>query len=826
MAASKCPVKSTSSPGLKEPRVFQFLVLPVLAGLLCSSFAGHVANPAPSATSSGLPRPAPRRDAWQVIGPGGGGTMILPTISPHDPNIVVEHCDMTGAYVTTDGGLSWRMFNLKAVVNTFAFDPREKSVIYAGNAALWRSDDTGKTWRMIFPDPAKNTIEHMRGDHAEFLLTSDDPAYPPAPQSIAAIAVDPGDSNRIYIVFEATRNQPASLFLSSDHGQSWRHVTNFARESIHALYVQPSESGEAPGVYVIGESGVYRMRGGEWRQENAPEGGKIRYGAIGRVANSVNPFIYATTATRWMGTKLAGGVYTSDDGGETWQSVSDDLARLLYQPGQGEAPRLLVVACSAHHCSTAYLGFEGLRSGSDRASLFNGVAKTTDEGRHWALVHAESNRPDPHMQTSWIENFVMDNPSQENVWFDTPYSLGVAPSNPAVVYATDLFRTYHSTDGGNTWQQVNSMRAADECWTTRGLDVTTSYGVQFDPFDARHMFVDYTDIGLFQSTNGGECWTVASRGVPARWRNTAYWLAFDPKVKGLLWGAFSGTHDLPRPKMWRRRDPERYHGGVAISTDGGMHWQPSNTRMPESAVTHILLDPTSPVGSRTLYACGFGRGVYKSVDNGKTWTLKNDGIEKKQPLAWRLTRANDGTVYLVLARRSEDGSIGNDQDGALYKSTDDADHWVKMHLPEGTNGPTGLTLDPTDNRRMYLSAWGAMTPGGDTGGGVFLSTDGGQSWKNIFSEGQHVYDVTVDLKNPRVLYLCGFDAAAYRSDDRGQTWKRIRGYNFKWGHRVILDPLDPAKIYITTFGGSVWHGPALGDPAAIEDTITRLKRGR
>jgi len=812
--------KSSARP--QERGVLYVLALTVLAGLLCLHVSEHATQPAPSATSSSVPGPAPRQDAWRVIGPGGGGTMIAPTISPYAPKIVVEHCDMTGAYITTDGGLSWRMFSLRAVVNTFAFDPGDKSVIYAGNAALWRSDDTGKTWRMVFPNPAKNTVEHMRGDHAEFVLTSDDPAYPPAPQSIGAIAVDPGDSNRIYIVFEATRNQPASLFLSSDHGSSWRQVMSFAQENIHALYVRRSASGNTADVYVLGESGVYRMSGSNWKHQKAPEDSKILYGAIGQGAGSRPPLIYATTATRWMGTKLVGGVYTSDDGGETWHSASTDLARRLYQPGQGEAPHLLAVACSAQHGSTAYLGFEGLRTGSGRAGLFNGVAKTTDAGRHWTLVHSESNQPDPRMKNSWIEKFVMDNPSQENVWFDAPYSLGVAPSDPDVVYATDLFRTYHSTDGGRTWQQVNSVRAADECWTTRGLDVTTSYGVQFDPFDARHMFIDYTDIGLFQSTNGGECWTVASAGVPARWRNTAYWLAFDPEVKGLVWGAFSGTHDLPRPKMWRRRDPERYHGGVAISTDGGRHWQPSNAGMPESAVTHILLDPTSPVGSRTLYACGFGRGIYKSLDNGKTWTLKNDGIEEKQPFAWRVTRANDGTLYLVLARRSEDGSIGDDRDGALYKSTDAAEHWVKMHLPDGTNGPTGLTLDPSDNQRMYLSAWGAMTAGGDTGGGVFLSTDGGQSWRSIFTEGQHVYDVTVDLKNPRVLHLCGFDAAAYRSDDRGETWKRIKGYNFKWGHRVILDPLDPAQIYITTFGGSVWHGPAVGDPNALEDSLAPL----
>ncbi len=73
-----------------------------------------------------------------------------------------------------------------------------------------------------------------------------------------------------------------------------------------------------------------------------------------------------------------------------------------------------------------------------------------------------------------------------------------------------------------------------------------------------------------------------------------------------------------------------------------------------------------------------------------------------------------------------------------------------------------------------------------------------------------------------MLYIAGFDSAAYRSADGGAHWNRIKGYNFKWGHRVILDPNDPAKIYITTYGGSVWHGPAIGDPTAQEDILTPI----
>jgi photosystem II stability/assembly factor-like uncharacterized protein len=184
-----------------------------------------------------------------------------------------------------------------------------------------------------------------------------------------------------------------------------------------------------------------------------------------------------------------------------------------------------------------------------------------------------------------------------------------------------------------------------------------------------------------------------------------------------------------------------------------------------------------------------------------------------------MTRASDGALYLILARGNE-GIFGDlSGSGELYKSVDGAEHWEKLRLPEGTDGPNGLTLDPRDNRRMYLAAWGQSRAGFDTGGGVFLSTNGGQSWKQIFSQAQHVYDVTVDPKAPDTLYICGFDGVAYRSTDAGLNWTRIRGYNFQWGHRVIVDPNDASKIYITTYGGSVWHGPAAGDPSAPEDIV-------
>jgi hypothetical protein len=766
------------------------------------------------AAHADVPGPAPRLDAWRVVGPGGGGTMRRPAVSPHDPRLVVEACDMTGAYVTRDGGNSWRMFHLGWVVDAFAFDPKDENVIYAGAGALWRSEDAGRTWGMVFPDPSRNTAERGLGDHADVVYTTDDPLYPSGLDvGIQAIAVDPADSRRLFIAASATPpgppgSQPTgrSIILGShDRGRTWSRVAEVAAERVFAIRVDGAR------VRVLAETAAYEGDGTRWDRFDAPGGRTITSGSFGRDGDTL--VVYATTDA---------GIQVSTDGGRTWRVSNGSLGPMLagtgteaWGPAKGSKPSLGPVAASAENGRTAYVGLRGLR-GADGAG-FNGIARTTDGGATWAVVHSEADRPSSNLEASWIEARALED--NHSVWFDAPYDLAVAPNAPGVAYATDLFRTYRTTDGGATWAQVTSARRGDDRWVSRGLDVTSTYGVHWDPFDVQRLFVSTTDIGLFRSEDGGATWTGSTTGVPTRWRNTTYWVAFDPEVRGRMWGAFSGTHDLPRPKMWRRTDPERFQGGVGISTDGGRTWTPSNAGMAESAVTQVLVDPSSPRGSRTLYATAFGRGVYKSTDDGRTWQLRNAGLEQRQPFAWRLTRTGDGTLYLVVARRSERGRIGDADDGALYRSTDGAEHWTRMALPAGVNGPNGLAVDPRDPRRLYLAAWGVATPGGDTGGGIFLSTDQGATWTNVLAESQHVYDVTVDPRDPSVLYASGFDQAAYRSSDRGLTWSRLRGFNFKWGHRVVPDAVDPAKVYVTTFGGGVWHGPATGDPNAPEDRL-------
>lgn len=739
----------------------------------------------------------PATNGWTVIGPGGGGTTIGPVISPHDSRLVVEHCDMTGGYMTRDSGLSWHMFNLRGGLNVLAFDPVDPRVIYAGNAALWRSSDSGQTWKMVFPNPASDTVEHQTGDHSDYSLTSSDPAYPGGNVTAIAIAsradgvAGPG---HLYLSFEQ-RGKPTVIVSSAEGGNSWNRVATLPE---HVLLLTTKNSG----LVAVSSAAAYRIAsdGNTIKLDGIASG--IRAASAARIGDMV--WLYATGRD--------GKVYLSADSGLHFTAITPDLHQ--------SAGRFEAIAAAGQHPEVAYVGFRGLQLGERNEDLFNGIAKTTDGGHTWKIMFKESNRPAVNLQGSWIEERAVQ--GSDNIWFDSPYSLGVAPGNPAVVYASDLFRTYRTLDGGTTWQDVNSKGIGDDHWISRGLNVTTNYGVQFDPFDSHHIYMDNTDIGLFQSTAGGRSWQSTSEGVPDNWRNTTYWLAFDPARRGLVWGAFSGIHDLPRPKDWRGRSVRSFSGGVAVSTDGGHHWQPSSAGIPVDSVTHILLDPSSPVGSRTLYACAFGRGVYKSTDNGKTWTQKNNGIAGVEPFAWRITLSQDGSLYLVVARRSEGQDRSAVDAGALYRSTDKAEHWERIDLPSGVDGPTGLEIDPRDPERLYLTAWGQEGQTADRNGGVFVSNDGGKTWSTLFTASQHVYALTIDPLHPNTLYICGFDAAAYRSTDRGAHWTRIPGFDFKWGHRVIIDPNDFTQIYITTYGGGVWHGPAAGTTNSAEADQSRV----
>jgi photosystem II stability/assembly factor-like uncharacterized protein len=680
------------------------------------------------------------------------------------------------------------MFNLRGVVDFFAFDPQDPKTMYAHATGLWRSVDDGESWSLVSPSPASVQGVKMSSDHAdEIILAQADPVG-----DIVAMAIDPANSRVLYVV--GGSKEKRVLFVSRDFGQTWqRHVE--LSSDVRRMWVDPHSSAESRVLILAGTQSLAVVKGEREHDIRLPAPATDISVGFG---SGTQPTIYLTSEQ---------GAFVSTDGGHAWQKCA--------LPGSGAKVR--AIATSLHHPETAYVSYSDLAL---EGKTWMGVAKSTNSGADWQLVWKESSGAAENVHDNWItEHFGIG-------WGENPLNITVADQDPNLSYGTDLGRTMRTTDGGMTWGGLYSRKVGAGGWTTVGLDVTTSYGVHFDPFDSQRRFISYTDIGLFRSEDRGTSWTTSTNGVPDEWKNTTYWVVFDPKVKGRMWSVNSGTHDLPRPKMWRHTSVATYKGGVCRSDDGGRTWTKSNSGMEETAATHILLDPTSPVGARILYVAGYGRGVYKSVDGGKNWALKNQGITQNEPFAWRLALSSNGTLYAVIARRSEDGSIGNNRDGALYSSTDGAEHWKKVLLPSGVNAPNGLAIDPESPDRLYLATWARAEGQHGEGGGIYVSENGGKNWQVVLDQDRHIYDVTIDSTDTKVLYAAGFESSAWRSTDRGRHWTRIQGFNFKMAHRVIPDPLDHDEIFITTFGGSVWHGSIHGQKQPLDIATPALQLGQ
>jgi photosystem II stability/assembly factor-like uncharacterized protein len=749
---------------------------------------------------------------WSHTGIGGGGAMFGPAVSPHDPEVAFVSCDMGGSFVTHDGGASWRMFSLSRMVNFFVFDPLDPQTVYAHSLGLFKSTDLGRTWRLVYPKPSETAGVISRGDHAgEIIVTGDSTR-----RTVQALAIDPSRSERMYAAIRI--DQSVAVYVTDDGGNEWKKEKEMEGD-IKAIFIDPSSPAARRTVYVASENGIERKQNGRWHSKYPAN---IRFNSFaGGYGSTAGKYVlYAISGTSYFNTEnVPQGIYYSEDGGRTWENRQDGLLRQA-APGT-PPPEWRAVGTGALHPEVVYVSYGGLFIHPDTSCM--GVARSEDFGKTWTLSWQDKltkgkSIVSPNFGDDWL------NERFGPAWGENPFALGVSPAAPDICYGSDFGRTVKTSDGGKTWEPVYTKRQPGGGWTTRGLEVTTGYHIVFDPFDDRHVFQALTDIGLIESVDGGKSWNSATgdNGVPPAWVNTTYWMTFDPEVKGRGWAVMSGTHDLPRPKMFRRTGIAGYKGGILLTADAGKTWKPVSAAIGEAAMTHILFDPASSREARTLYACAFGKGVYKSTDGGTSWQEKNRGIESSEPFAWRIERRDgDGTLFLVVSRRSEDGSTGNDMDGGLYKSADGAETWIKMALPEGCNGPTCLLADRDHPRKLILSAWGRISPGDfspDTGGGIFLSDDDGETWRQVLSKDQHIHDISFDPRSGR-YYACGFNASAYYSEDGAETWKRIGGFNFKWGKRVEPDPKDPEKIYVITFGGGTWHGPAKGDGQAMEDMI-------
>jgi photosystem II stability/assembly factor-like uncharacterized protein len=668
---------------------------------------------------------------------------------------------MGPAFASLDAGSTWRFVDLGSAVIQHASSSDKLRALALG---LWESNSSLDEWQLIFPTDASARVV-LDGDHAEPQL-----AEAPHPVAFAESA-----SGRLFVA--AVSDDATRLFVRAPGNETW------VGES--AIPYRPSalvSVGEV--LFAVDPArGIVNVA---TNQVALPSRGTTQLVSAGTSA-------FAITGNA-DDDPLAGAseLWHSTDGGNTFRGRTKALSAAVGH----SAPRIVSIAAAAGRSHYVVASF--------KAGDHFGIAASDDAGSSFEVLLVDSDaRPAQNVADPWIATRF--GPS----WADAP--LGLATHNRRIV-ATDYGRVLMSHDAGRSWSGTYSDRTTANTVATTGINATTAYGVHVDPFDHARVILASADVGGFLSEDGAQSW-IPCEGVPREWRNSMYWAEFDPHVRGRVLAAVSGTHDLPRPKMWRRQSPLSFRGGIVHSEDGGRSWHDGGRGLPNGAVTHLLVDPAAGKRGR-WFAAVLGHGVFASIDGGDTWSRASDGLPP-EPLVWSLSRGSDGALYAVVSRRAE----GDDAPGgAVFTSSSNGTRWQPVPLPPQVTGPTSIIADPKRPQRLILSAWGWHHPERNTKGGIFVSDDRGAAWRRVLSRDNFVFSVSPDPLHAERVYAAGFSGTAWRSDDAGETFLPIRGFRFKNAHRVFADHNRDGYIYIATFGAGLWHGR--GDTDAEAKTLT------
>ncbi len=739
---------------------------------------------------------------FENVGLGGGGGMFAPSVSPHDSRLMFMTCDMSGVYRSVDKGVTWQILPFRqvhsAITMKITFDPSDPEVMYtyAGpyySKSLHVSRDTGITWQPL--------IDRQR--------------QPWGNEHLRTMAIDRDDSS--FMIVGST----AGAHISEDGGRNWRTCRD-PDGSFKGFYIVPGGTAGARQIIAASDTGIWRSDddGLTWQPRTSGIVGERLTGFTGGTdEESGRTVLFATVESLVIDGAFAGGIFRSEDLGDSWQSVMTPESGLNIALGQvdrwgsGDIGQYFGIEMASHQTDVVYCPAQGTGYWPPK---HNTIYKSTDSGKTWEFVFSSDARfEELNVELGWLK--------YDLNWGNPPASgLDVCDTDPDIVFRTENGATHLTVDGGRTWRAVytrpaeGAERTSKSRWASTGMEVTTTWHYFWDPVNPERQYICYTDIGFAYSDDDGHSWTHSPDGSP--WQNTFYDMVFDPDRPGVIYAAASNIHDIPH-STYTGPEASRPPGGVVKSTDHGRTWISVSEGLPSHPYTSIALDPTSPPDSRTLWVTNYGMGVFRTTDGAKTWHESSEGLDRTGNLrALLVRRTESGNLYCSIGPLREGSHFP--RTGGLYKSTDGGDSWFPLNAELELGWQTGFAVDPTDEDTIYVVAASGWQ---NHQGGLYRTTDGGANWQRVFDNDTpgflptHVQAMFVTLHpdDPKTLYLGTDSHGMWLSRDGGETWSLFEGIPFANIHRVHFDPRDHSKIAVTTFGGGVWKGPALGAPYEV-----------
>ncbi len=256
-------------------------------------------------------------------------------------------------------------------------------------------------------------------------------------------------------------------------------------------------------------------------------------------------------------------------------------------------------------------------------------------------------------------------------------------------------------------------------------------------------------------------------------------------------------------------------GGVWISENGGLTWTPVFDEQPVASIGAIAINQSNPdiiwVGTgegNVRNSTSIGGGMFKSLDGGKSW--KHIGLENTERIN-RIALHPDkpGTAYAAAL-----GTLwGENEERGIFKTTDGGETWNRILYVDQKTGGTDIKIDPFNPDKLYASMWQHRRwpwffKSGGPGSGMYISWDGGKSWKQKteedgLPEGElgRITFAPSPAQAGRVYALVEADKSAMlRSDDGGESWTKtnedhdiaIRPFYYS---EITADPENADRIY-------------------------------
>ena len=299
---------------------------------------------------------------------------------------------------------------------------------------------------------------------------------------------------------------------------------------------------------------------------------------------------------------------------------------------------------------------------------------------------------------------------------------------------------------------------------------------------------------------------------------------FFAKTKYRLIGPFRGGRSAAVAGSYRNKNTFYFGatgGGIWKTTDAGSNWKNISDKYFGGSMGSVAVAPSDEgilyagEGENTLRGnVAEGFGIWRSDDGGRTW--RNIGLKDTRHITRIIIHPRNPDIVWVAALGH---LFGSNNDRGVYKTMDGGKTWKRVLFANNKAGAIDLVMEPGNTSTIYATTWNVKrTPysleSGGEGSGLWKSIDGGETWKNLMDkkglpkkEAIGIIGVTVSAINPDRIFAIieAKNGGLFRSDDGGETWTKMsedanirqRAWYFS---KIFADPKNENTVYALNVG--------------------------